>query len=446
MPFPERMKLHENVNSIDIPENVKIGLMIDSYRNQCETQTCQYDYSAFAFGQSPFPVPRILSDALANTTDKGHYSSPIGIEPLRSAISEFHNHYFDLDTDMDDVVVGHGTKGLFFVIFSLLEGGVIIPSPAWVSYVPQLQLLGKDHHVYHTRADNGYKVDAQGLDEFISGLEKRQHLLVLNYPNNPTGAVYTRKELQEIADVCSKHGVLILSDEIYSITTFDQKSFTSMYDILPEATFATNGLAKCFSAGGYRLGWSLLPKDFHDDVLTAFKKIASTVYTNVSTPTQHAAVEVIRPNEVMDVYFQTTREIHRIMGTRLSVLFNSINGVNATVPEGGFYFFVDFNQHRNSLMSKGVGVSNDLMHDMLEHPHHVALISGDACLLRPDDFGARIAFVDYDGRAAYHDFLEEQPQGDKEEDAFFRRNAPNMIEGVERISRYLGMEGGSVYD
>lgn len=442
MPNPERMRINEKVNSIRMPENVKIGLMIDDHRNNCVSNKCEFDYSALAFGQSPFPVPPSLSHSLSRQTERGKYSSTIGIEPLRSAISEFHNHYFGLNTDMDDVIIGNGTSDIFFLIFSLIEGGAIIPSPSWVSYVPQLQLLGKDYHIYHTRAENGYKVDAEGLDDMLTDLERRQHILILNSPNNPTGAVYTRKELEAIADVCSKHGALILSDEIYSITTFDRKSFTSMYDILPEATFATNGLSKCFSAGGYRLGWSLLPTSFHDDVMLAFKKIATTTYTNVSTPTQYAAAEVIRPNEEMEEYFNITREVHRIMGTNFSNSLNDIDGVKATTPEGGFYTFADLNSHRDSLVRNGVKESNDLMGDMLAHPHHIALISGESCLLEPDDFGARLAYVDYDGGAAYRDFIEDPPQGSRSEEEFFRRCAPRMVDGVERISRYLQEKGG----
>jgi len=442
MAFEGRISIDDRVEAVKMPENVRIGLMVDEHRKRCGSDGCQFDYSGFAFGQSPFSVPPTLSNALADSVENGQYSSSTGVYELREAIAKFSKRYFDLHIEPESVVVGHGTKGLFFVIFSMIQGGVVIPSPSWVSYVPQLEILGKDYHILHTDPYNDYKVMPDELESFLAGLERNQHLLILNSPNNPTGAVYSRRELERIAEVCREHNILVLSDEIYALTTFEEGSFTSMYGIFPEGTFATNGLAKSFSAGGYRIGYSLLPQSFTEEITNNFKKLAATVYTNVSTPTQYAAATAFRPHEEMDSYFRVTREIHRIMGIQLSAMFNRIEGLRATCPKGGFYFFVDFNGVKDKLIANGVATSNDLMQDMIKHPHHIALISGDSCLLRPDDFGARIAYVDYDGDAAMKAYQEERPRTPGEEYDFFLRLAPKMVDGVERVRTYLdGLKG-----
>ncbi len=432
-----KILVEPHVDAITMPENLRIGLMIAEHRKKCSNISCSFDYHGFAFGQSPFHVPAPLQKALAENVDNGHYSAAEGILELRSAIAGFNNRHFGLDVDPSRIIVGPGTKDLIHIIFDIVQGGVVIPSPSWIGYSPQITLLDKHFHTFHLKPEFGYRIQPDDLDEFISGLEGDQHTLLLNNPHNPTGVVYSKNELKSIAEVCRRHNTLVIADEIYALTTYEIGNFTSMGTIYPEGTFITNGLSKDRSAGGYRLGSVILPDECSEKLIEAFTKVAATVYTNVSTPTQYAAVTAYSPNKEIEEYFRITREIHRIMGTFMSEGFNEVDGVNATTPHGGFYFFADFNELKNDLMRKGVKNSNELGHSLISHPHHIATVTGDACLLEPDDYGARIAFVDYNGKEVFERFRANPPKTMADEVEFVKQNAPRMVMGIAALKDYV---------
>lgn len=245
--------------------------------------------------------------------------------------------------------------------------------------------------------------------------------MILNNPNNPTGAVCSETELRDIADVCRKHSTLILADEIYALTTYGVSRFQSMASIYPEGTFVTNGLSKDKSAGGYRLGSCIVP-DYQTEVIKQnLTKVIATTYTNVTTPIQYAALAAFEPNEEIEEYFRVTREIHRIMGTYFSKKCNRIAGVRATIPDSTFYFSLDFNELSSDLKRKGVMTSNDLGKSLISHPFHFAAVTGDGCMLEPDNYGARIAFVDYDGQQTLANFKQNLPQFGSDEIRFVQQ-------------------------
>jgi len=435
----KEIRINPLVDALVMPENLRVGLMVAEHRMMCEQMGCDFDYFSFAFGQSPFHVPPPLERALAASASKGHYSSAEGIPELREAIAGFNKRHFGLDVDPARVVVGSGTKDLIFSLFTIITGDVIIPFPSWIGYFPQLEMLGRRYHTYPLTEKNAYKIAPDELDAYLVGLGDmmRQHLLVINNPHNPTGAVYSRDELTEIANVCRKHDVLVLADEIYALSTYDFEEFTSMGLIYPEGTFITNGLSKDRSAGGYRLGSCILPETASDKLRSEFTKVAATVYTNVSTPTQYAAVKVYEPNEEVEEYFRITRQIHRMIGHFSSDGFNGIDGIKATRPKGSFYFFADFNTLAEDLKRKGVNDSNALGRSLIDHPHHIAVVTGDALMLDRDDYGARIAFVDYDGKEAFEAYKSTPPKTEADEIEFVKRVAPKIVEGIDQLRSYV---------
>jgi aspartate aminotransferase len=428
-----------HVDSIVMPENLKVGMMVNQVRRECARKGISCKYTGFAFGQSPFHVPNPLEKALGLHADKGHYSEAEGIPELREAIAGFCKRYFGLAVDPARIVVGPGTKSLIFTVFTMISGHVIIPSPSWIGYFPQLKLLGKHYHILYTKSENDFKVRPSDLEDFLLRLshEKQQHLLVINNPHNPTGSLYSKDELVELADICRRNDTFIMSDEIYALSTFKFDEFCSMGSVFPEGTFILNGLSKEKSAGGYRLGYCILPEQESKKITLDFMKIAATVYTNVATPMQYAAIAAYEPNEEIDEYITITREIHRIMGEFFSEQFNGIDGITATTPKGTFYFYADFNQLADVLKSKGVMNSNELAHSLMAHPHHVATITGDSLILRPNDYGARIAFVDYDGKAAFYRYKDKPPKTKEEEIDFVKENAPRMIRGIRSLDAYV---------
>ena len=314
---------------------------------------------------------------------------------------------------------------------------MIIPSPSWIGYRPQIHLLNKHFHTFFLKSQHDYKIQADEFEEFVSKLHDEQHILVLNNPHNPTGALYTKQELENLANVCRKHNVLVLADEIYALDTYDFSQFTSMGVVYPEGTFVTNGLSKDRSAGGYRLGSCILPTTSAEKIAFDYKKVAATVYTNVSTPTQYAAIKAYEANQEIDQYIAITRDIHRIMGTYLSEEWDNIDGITTTKPKGAFYFYADFNQLKADLKRKNVMASNQLGESLLSCPFHIAVVTGDACMLESDNFGARIAFVDYDGKSTYDDYKNNKPKTPSDEIEFVKRNAPMMVKSIESLKEWV---------
>lgn len=433
----QKILTESSVDAITMPENVRVGLMIAAHRKMCKNRKCGFHYHALAFGQSPLVPPETMIRSLAKHADKNHYASAEGIPELREAIAGFNKRHFGINVSADDIFVGPGTKGIIYLILTIIQGDVIIPSPAWIGYHPIAKLVRKKSHIFHTEAKDNYKITAKKLDALLKSLGKKQHLLILNSPNNPTGVVYTKKELTEIAKVCSKHKTFILSDEIYALTTYNIRNFTSLGKIYPEGTFTLNGLAKDRSAGGYRIGYTIFPRCCSKKLRIDFKKVAATVYTNVSTPHQYASVDAYKPNKEIEDYFKTARKLHQLMGEWLSSEFAKIKELKVTKPAGGFYFFVDFNGLKKDLKRKGIKNSNQLSETLLNHPYHFAMVTGDACLLKPDNFAGRIAFVDYDGKTVHKKFRKNPPKTKEEKIKFIHKNAPNMVSAINVLKRFV---------
>ena len=429
--------VESHVKKIVMPDNLKMGLMIAEQRKKCASGGCNEEYFALGFGQSPFHVPPPLVKALASSANQGHYSAAEGILELRQAISGFNKRHFGIDVDPSRIVIGPGTKDLINTLVNIVKGGVILPSPSWIGYRPQITLLDKHFHIFHLKPEFNYRIQPDDLDEFVSKIESEQHMMVLNNPHNPTGTVYTKQELEKIAEVCRKHNILVIADEIYALDTYEINNFTSMGLVYPEGSFITNGLSKDRSAGGYRLGSCILPTTSTEKLENDFKKVAATVYTNVSTPTQYAAIKAYEPNEEIEEYINITRQIHRIMGTYLSEEWNKVDGIKATKPEGGFYFFADFNELAADLKKKGVTTSNQLGESALSCPHHIGIITGDACMLEPNDYGARIAFVDYDGKKTFDNYKQNPPRSNSDELVFVKQNAPMMVKSVNALKEWV---------
>ena len=424
----------QQVEDIEMPENLKLNTFLQEFHSDCPHPECGFGFYGFAFGQSPFPVPHLIQEALANNVCKGEYAAVPGIPELRNAISKYNKHYFDMDVSPERIYVGPGTKELIFNLLEILHGTVILPTPAWLGYLPQIRFLKKNYHMLPTRANK--KISPADLRKLALRLQDRQKILILNNPHNPTGLLYDKLELEEIADVCREQNIIVISDEIYAQTCYDFSKFVSMGKIYPEGTFVTNGLSKSHAAGGYRLGYVIFPQ--HAIELKAqFKKILATEYTAVSTPIQHAAVAGFEISSEIDEYFEVTRNIHHIMGEYTYHELSSINGVKATKPDATFYLLADFNAYATDLQKAKISTSQKLSEALIVHPYHTAIVGGDSLVLERTDFSARIAFVDYDGAAVYKNYLEHKPKTSSERTQFVKDNAPKIVSGIKMIEQFF---------
>ena len=331
-----------------------------------------------------------------------------------------------MDISPERIYVGPGTKELIFNLLEILHGTVILPTPAWLGYLPQIRFLHKNYHMLPTRANK--KISPSDLRKLALRLQDRQKILILNNPNNPTGLLYDQLELEEIADVCREQNIAVISDEIYAQTTFNFSKFVSMGKIYPEGTFVTNGLSKSHAAGGYRLGYVIFPQHAVD-LKAQFKKILATEYTAVSTPIQHAAVAGFEISSDMDEYFEITRNIHHIMGEYVHDTLLEIDGVKATKPDATFYLLADFNAFATDLQKVKISTSQKLSESLMVHPYHTAIVGGDSLVLERTDFSARIAYVDYDGAKVFENYKNQRPKTHSERTEFVISNAPKTVGG-----------------
>jgi aspartate aminotransferase len=424
----------QQVQDIELPENLKLNTFLQEFHSECHHPECSFGFYGFAFGQSPFPVPKLIQNELVKNASKGAYAAVPGIPELRSAISKYNKYYFDIDVDPQRIYVGPGTKELIFNLLEILHGTVILSTPAWLGYLPQIRLLKKNYHMLPTGANR--KISPNSLRKLGLRLQDRQKILILNNPHNPTGLLYDRLELEEIADVCKEQNILIISDEIYAQTTYDFSKFVSMGKIYPEGTFVTNGLSKSHAAGGYRLGYVIFPQNA-SDLQLQFKKILATEYTAVSTPIQHAAVAGFEISDEMNEYFTITRSIHEIMGEYTYNKLAEIEGVKITKPEATFYLLVNFNHYSLELQTAKITTSQKLSEALIVHPYHTAIVGGDSLVLERTDYSARIAYVDYDGAKVYENYKNHKPKTASEREEFAATNAPKIVAGIKMIKRFF---------
>jgi aspartate aminotransferase len=429
-----RFVVDQQVEDIEMPENLKLNTFLQEFHSDCPHNKCGFGYYGFAFGQSPFQVPRLVQEALIKNANKGAYAPVPGIPELRNAISKYNKYYFRMDIAPERIYVGPGTKELIFNLLEVLHGTVILPTPAWLGYLPQIRFLKKNYHMLPARANK--KISPNDLRKLALRLQDRQKILILNNPHNPTGLLYDELELEEIADVCREQKITVISDEIYAQTTYDFSKFVSMGKIYPEGTFVTNGLSKSHAAGGYRLGYVIFPQHAVD-LKTQFKKILATEYTAVSTPIQHAAVAGFEISREMDEYFDVTRSIHHIMSEYTYHTLSAIEGVKTTKPNATFYLLADFNSFATELQKAKIYTSQKLSESLIVHPYHTAIVGGDSLVLERTDFSARIAYVDYDGEKVYQKYLENKPKTSSEKLEFVKNNAPKVVAGLEMIGRFF---------
>jgi aspartate/methionine/tyrosine aminotransferase len=384
----------------------------------------------FGFGQSPFPVPENIQAALREHADKKDYLPTLGLPELRDAVAKFYQGEFDYAFEGDDVCIGPGSKELFFQALYLMEGPLLIPAPSWVSYGPQASLRGKRTVPIMTKRENSYRLRADELDETCHKLGQEQKLLIINNPTNPTGSVYRDEELRDLAEICRAYQVIVISDEIYAMIDFTNKTQSSMARYYPEGTIVTGGLSKSFAAGGYRLGIMMVPRDLRL-ILEAMQSVISETFSSVSAPIQYAALEAYGNFEAVRPFITKTCGIQQFASEYLHRRFVEM-GLNCPRPEGSFYLFPDFEAFRKGLQGNGIQTGPRLCSEILEKAH-VAFLPGSDFYLPATNLGVRAAAVDYDGA----DVLNRWQGSAHMTDDITRQWFPNLAKGCDSLDRYL---------
>ena len=379
-------------------------------------------------GQSPFPVPTEVVDALTLHASEKDYLPVMGLPALREAVAEFHRKKDRIDAQAEGVLVGPGSKELLFLLQLTFYGELLVPSPSWVSYVPQARILGRPIRLIPTRYADNWRVTPRQLAAICQEDADRPRLLVLNYPGNPEGGSYSADELQELAAVARRFGVILLSDEIYG-QLHHRGEHVSVARFYPEGTIVSSGLSKWCGAGGWRLGTFTFPPDLAW-LMEAMAAVASETYTSVSTPIQFAAVRAFKDGLAIERYLWHVRRILAGLGQRCAESLRQA-GARVQPPVGAFYLFPDFSPFGERLAERGIQDGNTLCERLLEETG-VAVLPGVAFQRPAEELTARLAYVNFDGAKALS-ASETIPLDQPLSDDFFNRWCGDVLEATQRI-------------
>src|SRR5262245_6316191 len=383
--FPERLNpiVHKLRLSATLAINEKSALMMSQGRKVYN----------LGFGQSPFSVPAPVVEALQSNAPQKAYLPVKGLAELRGAVADYYRRCYNLPATAEDILIGPGSKELMFQAQFAYATDLVLPSPSWVSYEPQAQLLGRRVDWLPTRQQDGWRLKPQALEDFCHKEPQRPRLLILNYPNNPTGLTLRAAELEGLARVAQKYRLLVLADEIYGGLDHAGRH-ASIAHYYPEGTIISGGLSKWCGAGGWRLGTFYFPPGLRW-LLEAMACIASETYSTATAPVQYAAVRAFQMGAEIEDYLWQSRRILRALGGLACRRLQAF-GVNVNAPEGAFYLFPDFSPHETKLRARGITSSWELCERLLAETG-VALLPG-ADFGRPSsELTCRLAYVDFDG-------------------------------------------------
>ena len=371
----------------------------------------------FGFGQSPFKVPVDVVEELKNNAHQNQYLPMQGLSKLRDAVAKYTSVKKNFNYKSENVIIGPGSKELMFLLHIIFDGEIILPAPSWVSYAPQAILGRNKVKILQTKAENNWFPTAKEIEELILKEKNKNYLLFINSPNNPSGQIC--ENLEEIAEVANKYNLIILSDEIYSELSFE-KNYKSISNYCPEKTIVSTGLSKWCGAGGWRLGYFIVPNSLNK-LKDMINVLASETFSAVSAPIQFAAIKAYE-NDHSD-YINKSRNILKAVGNYVYENLKS-NKVLINKPQGGFYLMPEF-------LNKKFNSSAEMCDDILNKTG-VALLPGSDFGFDQNRMLARLSFTDFDGKK----FMEEIEDNTKINDALIYELAPKIVEGVNKLKKW----------
>lgn len=384
-------------------------------------------------GQSPFPVPEEVVQALRDHAGEKDYLPVKGLPALRQSLCDYLERTQGLDYLPDNILIGPGSKELMFTLQLAYYGELIIPSPSWVSYAPQARIIGRQLAWLPTRIETGLGIEPESFEAACEEDPERPRLLILNYPGNPTGMCYSDSQLQEIAEIARKYRVLLLSDEIYGGLRFDGQH-TSIARYYPEGTIISTGLSKWCGAGGWRLGAFAFPGEL-DWLLNGMAVVASETFTSTSAPIQYAAVKAFEGSAAIEHYLDESRRILQALGNAYARRLRE-TGAALADPQGAFYLFPNFEPVRERFVKRGIETSAQLCERMLEEAGVATLPGVD--FGRPlHELSLRLAYVNFDGAKALA--AAGKNPGPLQED-FLREHCAPAMEALDAMAQWLSIQ------
>ena len=371
----------------------------------------------FGFGQSPFKVPEDIVKELKNNAHQNKYLPMQGLSELRNAVAKYTSNKKNYNYKSENVIIGPGSKELMFLLQVIFDGEIILPAPSWVSYAPQAILGRNKIQILQTKRENNWFPKAAEIEELILKDKNKNYLLFLNSPNNPSGQIC--ENLEEISIVANKYNLIILSDEIYSELTFEN-NYKSISNFCPEKTIISTGLSKWCGAGGWRLGYFLIPENFLE-IKNMINVLASETFSAVSAPIQYAAIKAYENDH--SNYINKSRNILNAVGNYVYENLRS-NKILINKPQGGFYLMPEF-------LNKKFNSSSEMCDNILKDTG-VALLPGSDFGFDQSRMLARLSFTDFDGQ----EFMNKIEDNQKIDNDCIANLAPKIIEGVDKLKKW----------
>ena len=349
---------------------VELAGKIDELRRQGT------DIISFSLGEPDFDTPKNICDAAKKAIDAGYtrYTAAAGILELRKAICEKLKKDNHLDYRPDEIIVTTGAKqALYNSLQAICNPGdeVIIPAPYWVSYIEMVKLSGAVPVIVPSEEKNGYQLD---IEKIANSINKRTKAIVINSPNNPTGAVYSRESLLELGKLSAKTGLIVISDEIYEKLVFDGAEFNSVASLVPgcrKNVIVVNGFSKAYAMTGWRVGYAAGPSG----IIKAMCSLQGHMTSNTNAIAQKACVEALEgpQNSVRLMREEFSRRRDYIV-KRL----NSIPGVSCPDVHGAFYVMPNVSayygkRHKDMVIENSSDFANLLIEEA-----NIAVVPGAA--------------------------------------------------------------------
>lgn len=340
-----------------------------------------FDIVGFGAGEPDFDTPMHIKKAAIEAIERGatKYTPASGTAELKKAVVNKFKRENSLDYKTENIVVSNGAKhSLVNTFMAICNPGdeVIIPAPYWVSYPEMVKIADGVPVILHTKEENNFKFTC---DELRKAITDKTKAIVLNSPSNPTGMIYTKDELEQIAAIAVEKNIYVVSDEIYEHLIYNGKhtSIASFNDKIKDLTIIVNGVSKTYAMTGWRIGYTAS----NASIAKIMSNIQSHATSNPNSIAQCAAVAALEgPTEEIEMMRKAFEERRNYMVERM----NKIKGVSAKMPDGAFYVMMNISKIKGKRIGDIIIKTSDDFANAFLEKENVAVVPGSG--FGADDF------------------------------------------------------------
>ena len=369
----------------------------------------------FGLGQNSVKQPELYIELMKKYAHKKEYTSSQGIPELNKTLKSMYNS----NKMSYEMLIGNGLKELLFVVQCAFKDKIIHVTPSWVSYKEHIDILERNDDLIEikTSIENKFRVDLNVLDNVLQEIGEEPKMILLNYPNNPTGTCYTNNELESMAKILKKHNCIVFGDEIYLNLSYNPNQRSLAYYI-PELVIRGSSVSKDLACGGYRVGWCAFPETLRP-LFAKSCQYGSSIYSCAPVPIQYATQELLENTEICKTYVERTKTLYSHVIKEVMPFLDNTK-LNHPGIESSWYVYLDFKSYKEGLNKIGVQDSIQLSHHLMVNYH---ILTVAAQHFGDDSLSLRFSLVDF--------------EFDLEKEDIKDVNTVNMKEGFQHLVRFL---------